>query len=251
MSVVEMATQDLKNTEVADHDVDHDWVARFFTDVQDITSEEMQRIWARILAGEVETPGRTSLHTLNILKNMSQRDAELFAAASTFVFRECIIHRELYFESIPSYPSENDLLRLDSYGLIKFSQLLQDSWKTDSLFFVCRMNKNLDKYYRFSGNKEQSEITIPVYPLTPQGNELYRVIEISDNKYAEQAVARYVKNKYGLTLESFEAHRNGDKITIPNVGTFLRQQQQLRSNDPRLPWAPVPLGGSSDEDAGS
>ena len=77
-SVVSMAAEEIRDKEVADHEVDHDWTARFFADAQDATSEHMQKIWAKILAGEVETPGRTSLHTLAILKNMTQRDAKLF-----------------------------------------------------------------------------------------------------------------------------------------------------------------------------
>ena len=68
-AVVRMAADELGDNQIENHEVDHDWVARFFADVQDVTSEHMQRIWAKILAGEVETPGRTSLHTLSILKN--------------------------------------------------------------------------------------------------------------------------------------------------------------------------------------
>ena len=43
-SVVGMAADELGNKEVQNHDTDHDWVARFFTDVQDVTSEHIQRI---------------------------------------------------------------------------------------------------------------------------------------------------------------------------------------------------------------
>ena len=82
-SVVRLAAEDLGGKEVENHTVDPDWAARFFADVQDVTSEHMQQIWAKILAGEVETPGRTSLHTLSILKNMTQRNAESFENLSS------------------------------------------------------------------------------------------------------------------------------------------------------------------------
>ena len=61
-----------------DHPVDHDWTARFFSDVQDVSSEDMQQLWARILAGEVERPGSTSIKTLGILKNLDKATASLF-----------------------------------------------------------------------------------------------------------------------------------------------------------------------------
>ena len=58
--------------------VDPDWIARFFQSAQDVSTEEMQQIWSSILAGEVETSGRTSLRTLDILKNMTKKEAEIF-----------------------------------------------------------------------------------------------------------------------------------------------------------------------------
>ena len=60
MAVVQKAALEIGEKEVQDHEVDHDWTARFFNDVQDVSSEEMQRLWAKILAGEVEKPGSTS-----------------------------------------------------------------------------------------------------------------------------------------------------------------------------------------------
>ena len=78
-SVVQQAALELGDNEVQDHQVDHDWTARFFSDVQDVSSEQMQSLWAKILAGEVARPGSTSIRTLSILKNLNQDVADLFA----------------------------------------------------------------------------------------------------------------------------------------------------------------------------
>lgn len=92
VSVVENAAEELGDKEVPDHEPDHDWTARFFDCVQDVSSEHMQRLWAKVLSGEVESPGRTSLRTLDTLRNMTKRDAELFeeiagyAIDGTFIF---------------------------------------------------------------------------------------------------------------------------------------------------------------------
>ena len=77
-SVVAQAAQELGDREVQDHEVDHDWTARFFNDVQDVSSEEMQRLWAKILAGEVERPGSTSFRTMNILRGLDGGTAAVF-----------------------------------------------------------------------------------------------------------------------------------------------------------------------------
>ena len=77
-SVVGQTAELLGDKSVADIEPDHDWTARFFNDVQDVSSEEMQSLWAKILAGEVERPGSTSIRALGILKNLDKRSARLF-----------------------------------------------------------------------------------------------------------------------------------------------------------------------------
>ena len=85
VSVVHGAASDLEDKTVADREPDPDWTARFFGVVQDVSSVEMQELWARILSGEVQQPGRTSLRTLDVLTNMSKKDAVLFEnVASSF-----------------------------------------------------------------------------------------------------------------------------------------------------------------------
>ena len=77
-AVIEQAAYELGDREVQDHEVDHDWTARFFNDIQDVSSEEMQQLWGRILAGEVERPGSASFRTMSILKNLDKGTARLF-----------------------------------------------------------------------------------------------------------------------------------------------------------------------------
>ena len=77
-AVVRQAAVELGDLEVQDYRIDHDWTARFFGDVQDVSTEELQSLWAKVLAGEVEKPGSTSLRTLGILKDLDQSTSILF-----------------------------------------------------------------------------------------------------------------------------------------------------------------------------
>ena len=77
-AVVRQAAEQLGDTTVEDIEPDHDWTARFFNDVQDVSSEEMQSLWTKVLAGEVERSGSTSIRTLGILKGLDQSTALLF-----------------------------------------------------------------------------------------------------------------------------------------------------------------------------
>ena len=77
-SVVSKAALELEDTVVPSMEPDHDWAARFFNDVQDVSSKEMQSLWGRVLAGEVERPRSTSIRTLGILRDLDQATAKLF-----------------------------------------------------------------------------------------------------------------------------------------------------------------------------
>ena len=90
-SVVRQAAEELADEEVGAGEPDHDWTARFFEYVQDVSEEDVRRIWARILAGEVRDPGCVSLRTLSILRNMSRREAESFSEAMRYVIDDFIV----------------------------------------------------------------------------------------------------------------------------------------------------------------
>jgi len=82
------AAEELSSTtEVPESKPDKDWIARFFNTAETISSDELQRLWGRILAGEIKRPGSFSLRTLDLLKNITQQEAELFVKLSSFVIR--------------------------------------------------------------------------------------------------------------------------------------------------------------------
>ncbi len=62
---------------VSDEPVDDDWVARFFSYAQDVSNEQLQALWGKVLAGEVGRPGQIPLRTLDLLRNITKGEAEL------------------------------------------------------------------------------------------------------------------------------------------------------------------------------
>jgi hypothetical protein len=74
-----IAADQLKNEkEVSEESVNEDWANRFFEYAEDISNEEMQNLWGKILAGEVKRPNSYSLRTLELLKNITKIEAEVF-----------------------------------------------------------------------------------------------------------------------------------------------------------------------------
>ena len=58
--------------------VEDDWITNFFDKSRIVSDEDMQNIWARVLAGEANMPGSFSRRTVNLLSDLEKRDAERF-----------------------------------------------------------------------------------------------------------------------------------------------------------------------------
>lgn len=116
-SVVRQAANQLGDKEVENHEPDHDWTARFFNDVQDVSSEEMQSLWAKVLAGEVERAGSTSIQTLGILKNLDQTTARLFRKFCSVCLFLSPDGKDFMDARVPSLGGNAGSNSLGAYGL--------------------------------------------------------------------------------------------------------------------------------------
>ena len=135
------AAEEIGEKQVPDQDVDHDWTARFFAEVQDVSSEKMQQIWAKILAGEVETPGRTAMQTLSILRKMPQRDAELFERVAPFIIDDFVL-QDGSTTKISGFPSDSDFLQLSHHNLMHPGADLSSSFEGRSEYHLLDHDKD-------------------------------------------------------------------------------------------------------------
>jgi hypothetical protein len=60
------------------------WLNHFFDYARFVSDEEVQSIWGKVLAGEVQNPGHFSLRTLDVLRNLSKHEAQLFQRVARF-----------------------------------------------------------------------------------------------------------------------------------------------------------------------
>ncbi|WP_348685657.1 TIGR03899 family protein [Rheinheimera aquimaris] len=72
---------------VSAQDIDPDWFQQFCELILDISNHSMQQLWAKILAGEIATPGKFSLKTLHTLKRMSYKEAMALQQAANLSCR--------------------------------------------------------------------------------------------------------------------------------------------------------------------
>ena len=71
--------------EPPDRRVDDDWLWRWREAAGGVSSEKLQLLWGKVLAGEIRSPGTFSLRTLEFLKNLSQDEALRIEKLAPFV----------------------------------------------------------------------------------------------------------------------------------------------------------------------
>ena len=79
------AAQNVSDEEVAEGCIDPDWFARWRREARVIGNEEMQRLWGRILVEEAKKPESVSYRTLDVLKNLTKHEAELFSRMGQWI----------------------------------------------------------------------------------------------------------------------------------------------------------------------
>lgn len=73
------------NEKVSEEPVEKDWMNRFLNIAEEISDEEMQDLWGRVLAGEIKKPQSYSLRTLEVLRNISKSEAKLIIKVSNYI----------------------------------------------------------------------------------------------------------------------------------------------------------------------
>lgn len=68
-------------------DVDPDWLRVFFENARKFSNEEVQKLWARLLAEEVNEPGNFKRQTIAILSHVDREDIETINLLSRYVIK--------------------------------------------------------------------------------------------------------------------------------------------------------------------
>jgi hypothetical protein len=107
--------------------VENDWITNFFDKCRLISDVEMQNLWARILAGEANSPGRFSKRTIELLGSLDKLDAMLFCKLCSFGFFIAEVFPLIYDTDHEIYTGHgidfSALCHLESIGLTHFDSL--------------------------------------------------------------------------------------------------------------------------------
>ena len=210
--------------DVPDEPVGQDWMSRFINSVETISDEDMQLLWAKVLAGEVKKPKSYSLRTLENLKNLSKEEALLFQDLSKYIIKKDD-ESTGYFVSEKELNTNKEfdlsqLLRLSDCGIIndmsflsatyKFPPADKDGFHNNEIAIIC---KNVTAV-------EQS-ISFQIFPLTTFGNNLMTIMESETSTEYLIKFAKYLSRR--STYIEVKVH----KILGGEEGSFCYDDQDL------------------------
>ena len=208
-SVIDNAYEVLeKEGQCSQEPVEQGWINRFFDSVADISDEDLQRLWGKILAGEIKQPKSYSLRTLETLKNLSKYEAELFQKITPCILT---LGESLFL------PSDNELLErygirygeimaLDECGLINSSGLISlNPLVSDTKPVAVYNHSKMIMLQGLTTNEEK--ISIGEFGLTRAGKELFHILDCKFN------------DEYIYDFAEKTANQNSQKIkvTVHNV----------------------------------
>ena len=184
--------------DVSDEPVNKDWLARFFSIAQDISDEDMQNLWGRILADEIKKPRSFSLRTLERVRNIDRSDAEIFQKliplsiknGPNFFIPVCQ-------ELLEKYDIEySDILSMDDCGFInsRGTVSIQLPVSVDNPGILCTK----DRLLRIdTTDKVEYKVKCNIYALTNASIELIKTIDYACNSdyFIEFSEWLYKKNK--------------------------------------------------------
>lgn len=208
-TIVEMAANNLTGVQVSDKPVDKDWASRFFDIVQDVSRKEMKILWAKILAKEIERPSSYSMRTLELLRNISFEEAELFVKLSDFVLKHngCFIY--LKEDDLNQFGlSYIDLAKLREAGLLHTGEMVTKTFISNKKDISQPIIIYGEMVVFLTIQPNTKNIVMPVMILTQAGREIYELVEHKDNIEYLKSFAAFIKKtnetasvKYGRILE--------------------------------------------------
>ena len=220
-TVLELEDKTVESTD----DVDEDWLNRFFNIVEDVSDEQLQSLWSRILAGEILQPHSYSLRLLEFLRNISKDELELILKIMPFITGKKIFKND---NILSKYGINYELiLKLDEIGILNSSAMISQYYDLNnneqaSLFdnkeIICLVNNK---------SSEKKHISIPIFTVHEIGLKLQKLSNTKMNvDFVKEILTSISKenNEICFSLNKIKSI-NGNQIDYDDNSIFEVEQK--------------------------
>jgi hypothetical protein len=194
--------------QVSNIPVDPDWLTRYWRTVQDISQEDAQLIFGKILAGEVKQPGTFSIRTIDCLATLTKKEGEDFRELCAFAWQHEGVPSIILFDTtnngaeVATFSYER-LRHLEDIGLIAVNPGALGGYIEELEKMLLHYgNEQIEVKSRgvSAGPDKSPIIDIGVVLLTSIGVELARVCQPTlDPAIMEYAIAHWTRRGHEVT----------------------------------------------------
>lgn len=231
MRVIEAAIDDVKGfaeeQEETDEPMSEDWLNYFESYAENVSSEELRSLWARVLAGEIRNPRAFSLRTLRLLSEIDAATAKSFESfVSDRITEDSLLKRE-GLEGSELF----EAIELEEAGLVQdvvFSTLER----------TIKVNENQQSIIVDNGfvaiikvREGTTELKCPIVKITRVGIELCKLLTPRSPMNSLEKISQHFIDK-GVA----------ERVTVAKI---------LEQNGTHIRWAPIKELEASSEETGS
>ena len=200
-----------------------DWINIYFESAKNASDVYMQSVWAKVLAMEMAAPGSFSFKTLDVLKNLSNKEYKIFEKLASLELHHAIIKGDYLNDLGLEWET---LQRLKDFGLIS----LDGSQRTVAVQSNSSVSQLICQSHVINisnNNADKQELKTSCYLLTASAQELLPLI--SQKCTDEDAV------KIAKTIEKSDSKKQFS-ITLHRInwifpdGRFNYQSSNLLDN---------------------
>ncbi|EGR2287308.1 DUF2806 domain-containing protein [Vibrio parahaemolyticus] len=178
-------------SQASEKELEDDWLFNWREYAGRVSTEDLQLLWGKVLAGEVKNPGSYSYRTLDFLKTMSKFDAEILEKVAQFVVSDVIV-RELDNILEDSGVNFGNLIYLQELGILSGvdSIGLENTWGSLSSSEYLRAFTSHNKCLVLKSEDVTKKAELPVYLLTTVGKQIFKLANFGANITYLEAIGR-------------------------------------------------------------
>ncbi len=169
--------------------IDQDWIDKFFTYSSRVSDDDLQLIWAQILAGKIANSNSFSPKTLRAIQDITKKEADIFVRFCSLVFSYKSVHFSIRLDTKTdeylrfAKLEYDDLVMLEDFSLVlQGRKTLKPSKGTIYNYF--------DKQIIFTDKRE-----VWTNPLSQVGSDLLTIVAREPNDKYYDAVCELFKGK--------------------------------------------------------
>lgn len=205
INILQSALPNIEDT-ANPQDVDDDWLSEFFEDVKNISNAQIQKVWGKILAGEINNPGSVSLRLVDAVKKITSDEAQCFVTAASLAVQHNHDYVLLNLFNVKEKISQENIFSLEECGFLSGEVLAYtvplEKQKKEIICYnkeVVMLGENLQQKAKL--------LTVSCYRFTKLGQQLLNIIQVKANNKFILEKATELQNDEDNTNIKFSVHK--------------------------------------------